>query len=344
MKTFYTPAHREHAPALEFESARLVPIPERPERVECVRAEIEARKFGPVSAPVEFGLEPALRVHDRTFVEFLGRAYDDWSQRYGADAPDAIPSAWPARGMRRNLAGDIEARLGSYASDTATPIARGTWPAARAAADTALSAMQCVMGGERAAFGLTRPPGHHAGHDTFGGYCYLNNAAIAAQWCADYGLRVAILDVDYHHGNGTQAIFYHRGDVLYCSLHADPAFAFPHFAGFGDERGAGAGEGANFNLPLPAGTDWTNYAGALDAAAARVRQFGADMLVVSLGLDTFENDPICEFCLKSEDYLRMGEAIARLDLATVFLFEGGYDLASIGSNTANALEGFLHAG
>jgi acetoin utilization deacetylase AcuC-like enzyme len=344
IKTFYSLAHLEHAPAMEFEYGRLVPIPERPERAEHVRSEIELRKLGPVLVSAKFGLEPALRVHDRAFVEFLGHAHDQWIERYGADAPDAIPSAWPARGMRRNITGDIESRLGSYASDTATPIVRGTWPAAHAAVDTALSAAQCVLAGERAAFGLTRPPGHHASADTFGGYCYLNNAAIAAQWYVDHGRRAAILDVDYHHGNGTQAIFYHRPDVLYCSLHADPAFAFPHFAGFADERGTGFGEGANLNLPLPGGTDWANYAGALAVAAARLRQFSPDVLVISLGLDTSEHDPICDFLLQHEDYLRMGEEIARLDLPTLFLFEGGYNLESIGKITANVLEGFLQAG
>ena len=344
MKTFYSPMHLAHAPALEFESGRLVPIPERIERVENVRAAIVERKLGPILAPTTFGLEPILRVHDHAFVDFLTHAHEEWSEQYGPDPPDAIPSAWPGRGMRRNFTGDIEARLGSYASDTATPITRGTWSAALAAVDIALSAAQCVVAGERSAFGLIRPPGHHASGDTFGGYCYLNSAAIAAQWCVDRGLRVAVLDVDYHHGNGTQDIFYDRADVLYCSLHADPAFAFPHFAGFADECGAGKGEGTNLNLPLPSGTDWTSYAPALACVLYRVTTFGPDILVVSLGLDTYENDPICQFLLRSEDYLRMGETIARLKVPTLFLFEGGYDLASLGANTANVLEAFLHAG
>ena len=344
MKTFYTPAHRTHAPAREFEAGRLCPIPERPERVERVRVEIERRKLGPILEPAKFGLEPVLRVHDRAFVEFLGSAHNEWSERYGADAADAIPSAWPTRATRPNFAGNVEARLGSYASDTATPITRGTWSAALSAADTAISAAQCLTEGDRAAFALTRPPGHHASANMFGGYCYLNNAAIAAQWCADRGLRVAILDVDYHHGNGTQAIFYDRRDVLHCSLHADPAFAYPHFAGFADERGAGGGEGANFNLPLPAGIDWTDYTTALDCAGDHIRKFGPDVLVVSLGLDTFERDPICNFRLRCEDYLRMGESLAELDIRALFLFEGGYDLESIGENTANVLDGFLQAG
>ncbi|HEY2445069.1 MAG TPA: histone deacetylase family protein [Rhizomicrobium sp.] len=340
MKTFYTATHRKHAPESEFEGGRLVPMPEVPERVEAVRARIEERGLGPICAPAHFGMEPILRVHRPEFVEFLVRAHEQWEEKYGAGAPDAIPSAWPARSMRDNRAGDIEARLGSFAFDTATPIAHGTWDSAQSAVDVALSAAQCMRGGDRAAFALTRPPGHHAGAELYGGYCYLNNVAIAAQWLADTGARCAILDVDYHHGNGTQSTFYARSDVFYCSLHADPAFAFPHFTGFADERGEGAGEGANFNLPLPSGTDWSTYERALGSGLDAIAAFGPDFLFVSLGLDTFENDPISDFRLRSGDYLKIGEAIARLNKPTLFALEGGYDLASIGINAVNALEGF----
>jgi acetoin utilization deacetylase AcuC-like enzyme len=206
-----------------------------------------------------------------------------------------------------------------------------------------LSAANAIREGEQSAFALTRPPGHHASADVFGGYCYLNNAAIAAQWLADNGMRPAILDVDYHHGNGTQAILYACDDVFYGSVHADPAFAYPHFAGFADERGDGRGENANLNLPLPAGTGWESYSEALAHALAAARAFGPDVLLVSLGLDTFENDPISDFKLKSVDYLRMGEAIAKFGKPTLFVFEGGYDLESLAENTVNVLEGFLES-
>lgn len=338
MKTFYSPAHLEHAPKLEFERGTLSPAVERPERAEAVKAEIEARKIGPVLPPRDFPDSAILAVHDAAFVKFLARAHGEWAKMYGEG--DAIPSVWPARTLRERRDGDIESALGSYTFDTATAITKGTWKAAREAANVALSAAQAIRSGERAAFALTRPPGHHAAGDLFGGYCYLNNAAIAAEWLAANKLRIAILDVDYHHGNGTQAIFYDRGDVLFVSIHADPGFAYPHFLGFADERGHGAGEGFNLNLPLPRHTSWTEYAPALETALARVTAFGPDVLLVSLGLDTFEHDPISEFKLRREDYLRMGARIAKLGKPTLFLFEGGYNLDAIGEITVNVLEGF----
>ncbi len=340
MKTFYSPAHLDHAPPEEFEGGKMNPAVEVPLRALRVRDEVERRRLGPILAPADFGMAPVARVHDAGLVRFLGEASDLWRKRYGEDAPPAIPSAWPARGLRAQPQGDVESRLGSYAFDTATPIVKGTWSAALAAANAALSAAQAVAGGERAAFALARPPGHHASADVFGGYCYLNNVAIAAQWCADRGLRPAILDVDYHHGNGTQSIFYARADVFFCSIHGDPSFAYPHFLGFADEGGEGAGEGANLNLPLAMYSGWSDYAAALARASQALQAFGPDVLLVSLGLDTYEADPISKFKLGTEDYLRLGEALAGLKLPTVFVFEGGYNLDALATITANVLEGF----
>jgi acetoin utilization deacetylase AcuC-like enzyme len=341
MKTFYSPAHLAHAPKEEFEMGRMAPAVETPERAERVRARIEARRLGPILPPMAFDDAALKRVHDDAFVDFLAGAHGAWVKRYGEGA-EAIPSCWPARGLRDRRGGDIESQLGSYAFDTATPIVRGTWNAARAAADVALSAASAVAGGERAAFALTRPPGHHASGDVFGGYCYLNNIAIAAQWLRDKGLRPAILDVDYHHGNGTQSIFYDRSDVFFCSLHADPSFAYPHFLGFADERGAGAGENATLNLPMPQGTDWPRYAEALAHAAGAIEKFGADILLVSLGLDTYEHDPICVFGIRTDDYLKMGSAVAKLGKPTIFVFEGGYHVDALAENATNVLDGFLN--
>ena len=340
MKTFYTPAHLEHAPPEEFEGGRMNPAVEVPARAERVRAEVERRKLGPILAPSEFGMEPIARVHDAGLVRFLGEASELWRKRYGDDAPPAIPSAWPARGLRDRFEGDVESRLGTYAFDTATPIVKGTWGAALAAANTALSAARAIRNGERSAFALTRPPGHHASADVFGGYCYLNNVAIAAQWFVDQGLKPAILDVDYHHGNGTQSIFYRRADVFFASLHGDPSFAYPHFLGFADEAGEGKGEGANLNLPMAMYTDWRGYSESLALALKRIKTFGPDVLLVSLGLDTFENDPISKFKLTKQDYLRMGEAMAGATLPALFMFEGGYNLNALAEITANVLEGF----
>jgi acetoin utilization deacetylase AcuC-like enzyme len=340
MRVFYSPAHLDHAPPEEFEGGRLTPAVEVPERVERVKTEAIRRGIGAISAPLDFGMAPVGRVHDAGLVKFLGEASALWRKHHGEDAPPAIPSAWPGRGMRNRFDGDVESRLGTYAFDTATPILKGTWSASLAAVNCALSAAAEVKSGARAAFALARPPGHHASADVFGGYCYLNNVAIAAQWLADRGVRPAILDVDYHHGNGTQSIFYRRDDVLFCSIHGDPVFAYPHFLGFADETGEGMGEGANLNFPLPMYTAWDVYGDAFDAAAKRIAAFGPDVLLVSLGLDTYEADPISKFKLTSSDYLRLGEKIAALGKPTVFLFEGGYNLDALAQITVNVLEGF----
>jgi len=343
MKTFYSPIHTGHAPKEEFEQGRLSPAVEVPERALRVLARLQERNLGPVLAPTTFGDEPILRVHDSAFVKFLTSAHDDWRAKYPNDNADAIPSTWPARGLRERRHGDIESRLGSYCFDTATPIVKGTWAAARTAVDTVLSAAQAIHSGERFAFALARPPGHHASGDVYGGYCYLNNIAIAAQWLADKGMRPAILDVDYHHGNGTQTIYYDRDDVFFASIHADPSFAYPHYLGFSDERGTGRGEGFNLNMPLGAGTNWVAYSQALAHAMLSIRRFGSDVLLISLGLDTFEHDPISKFALKTGDYLRLGEALALLGLPTLFVFEGGYNIEKLGINTVNVLEGFSGA-
>jgi acetoin utilization deacetylase AcuC-like enzyme len=198
-----------------------------------------------------------------------------------------------------------------------------------------------VADGARSAFSLSRPPGHHAGSDFFGGYCFLNNAALAAQALRDLGMkRVAVLDIDYHHGNGTQAIFYDRADVFFSSVHGDPQTEYPFFLGYADEKGSGAGLGCNQNLPLPRGTDFETWRSALGAALQGIADFKAEALVVSLGLDTFEGDPISGFRLKSDDYLRVGEDLADAGLPTVFVFEGGYAVAEVGVNAVNVLEGY----
>ena len=340
MKTYYSPIHLGHVPVEEFEGGRMNPAVEVPMRAELVREEVERRKLGPILPPDDFGMAPIARVHDAGMVRFLGEASALWRKRYGEDAPPAIPSAWPARGLRDRYEGDVESRLGTYAFDTATPIVKGTWNASLAAVNTALTAAQAIKNGELSAFALARPPGHHASRDVFGGYCYLNNVAIAAQWFVDQGLKPAILDVDYHHGNGTQSIFYRRADVLFCSLHGDPSFAYPHFLGFADETGEGPGEGMNLNLPMAMYTQWPTYAEALAVAVRRIETFAPDVLLVSLGLDTFENDPISRFKLARPDYLRLGDSIAKAKLPTLFLFEGGYNLDALAEITVNVLEGF----
>jgi acetoin utilization deacetylase AcuC-like enzyme len=235
----------------------------------------------------------------------------------------------------------ITGKLGYYAMAAETSISAGSWEAACASADVALTAAARLATGERGAFALCRPPGHHAARDLYGGYCFLNNAAIAAQYLRDHGNeRVAILDVDFHHGNGTQDIFYARSDVLYCSIHGDPLDAFPYFAGYADEIGSGEGTGYNLNLPLPRGTDFRVWRAALETALARIVKFAPGALVVSLGVDTFENDPISFFKLKTDDFARYGRLISALGLPTLFVLEGGYAVAEIGVNAVNVLQEF----
>jgi acetoin utilization deacetylase AcuC-like enzyme len=342
MITIYSKKHALHAPKAELSGGRLIPIHETPKRAEMVLARIKEVKLGPVAAPAQYGLPAITRVHDPEFAEFLQSAHAKWRKAYGDE--DALPSVWPGPGMRRKRPNRIGALFGYYCFDAATPLTAGSWQAAQLAADVAVTAHRQIVRGQRALFALCRPPGHHSGLDFYGGYCLFNNAAIAAQAFIDSGCaRVAILDVDFHHGNGTQDIFYRRKDVLYCSLHGHPEDEYPYFAGFVDEIGEGEGSGFNANFPLRPGTAWDVYSEALGAATRKITGYGPDALVVSLGVDTFERDPISSFKLTSEDFLRLGEAIARLGAPTLFVMEGGYAVEEIGVNVVNVLTGFEQA-
>ncbi len=278
-------------------------------------------------------------MHDEGFLDFLENAWEDWARVHGEK--DALPMNWTVRTFRQQVPRSIDGKLGFYSLDASTPITRGSWRAATFAADTALTAAGLIASGERAAFALTRPPGHHAARDLYGGYCFLNNAAIAAQSLLDGGAaRVAILDIDYHHGNGTQSIFYDREDVLFVSIHGDPMDEFPYFLGYADEKGTGRGDGMNVNYPLPWGTDGPAWMIALDDGAKKIASYGPDALVVSLGLDTYKEDPISRFLLSTGDYVEIGTRIAGLGLPTVFVLEGGYAVEALGVNAVNVLTGF----
>ncbi len=344
MQVIYSEDHRGHAGGVELMNNELVPQFEKPARLDLVLARLEATGFGELRAPERFGLEPMRAVHDAGYVDFLSKAYELWVEELGPDSGCALPFTFGMRGLRQKPGKSVHSLLGCYSFDVGAPFVAGTWPAIRSACDAALTGQRLVAGGARAAFALCRPPGHHAGRDLAGGYCYVNNAAVAAQAFRDGGAaRVAILDVDYHHGNGTQSIFYDRADLLFVSLHGHPDQEYPYFAGYAEETGAGVGEGFNLNLPLPWGTDWRGYGAALERGIARIRDFGPDALVVSLGVDTFKEDPISQFKLEHEDYLRIGEAIAGLGLPSLFVMEGGYAVEAIGINVVNTLTGFEQA-
>ncbi len=343
MLTLYNDKHALHQGKVEMFRGELVPCFEVPARADFVLKELQARQLGEIAAPEDFPDSAITRIHSQRYVDFLAGAWDEWVALDPANAQrDAIPSYWPIRGFRSDvLPASFPARLGLFSFDAGSPLTAGTWAAARAGACCALTAAGKVLAGERAAFALSRPPGHHAGLDFFGGYCFLNNAALAAQALRDAGLdRVAVLDVDYHHGNGTQAIFYDRADVFFASVHGDPHTEYPYYLGYADERGQGAGLGCNLNLPLPRGSGFAPWRAALAQALAAIAGFRAQALVVSLGVDTFEGDPISGFGLRSADYLAIGEDLAAAGLPTVFVFEGGYAVAEVGVNTVNVLDGF----
>ena len=342
MITVYTDDHLLRNVRTELHGGLLVPPHECPERAGFVLERVRAVGLGEVIEPVRHGLAPVLRVHDEGFVEFLGRAWRDWSA--AGNRGEAIPDCWPARRMAQRCPTSITGQLGYYAMAGETSIGPGTWEAAQAAADVALTAAGRLGTGDRGAFALCRPPGHHAARDLYGGYCFLNNAAIAVQSLLDRGAgRVAVLDVDFHHGNGTQDIFYERDDVLFVSLHGDPREAFPYFSGYADETGSGRGAGCTLNMPLPRGAGFDVWATALAAGIARIRQFGAEALVVSLGVDTYEADPISFFRLRSADFSTYGRTIGALGLPTLFVLEGGYAVADVGVNVVNVLSGFEDA-
>jgi len=346
MKTFYNHLHAQHQGKVEMFRGALVPCFEVPARADHVLAELQRRQLGAVLEPQAFDEAALTAIHSPRYLNFLATAWDQWVALDAANADkDILPSVWPTRTFRTDIEPDnFAAKVGLYSYDAGTPFTSGTWVAARAGAHCALSAAQAVLAGDRAAFALSRPPGHHAGVDFFGGYCFLNNAALAAQHLRNAGTqKVAVLDVDYHHGNGTQAIFYDRPDVYFASIHGDPRTEYPFYLGHADETGSGAGLGANLNLPLPRGTDYATWAQALETALVGIAKFGADALVVSLGMDTFEGDPISGFTLKTDDYLRIGERLAKAGVPTVFVFEGGYAVDEVGVNAVNVLQGFTAA-
>ncbi|MEW6750839.1 MAG: histone deacetylase family protein [Candidatus Latescibacterota bacterium] len=328
--------HRLHAPPSEYTRRGVTPYSESPERVDAILRALAEAGMSEVAPPAALAEADLLAVHDAGYLAFLAQAYPAW---VAAGEPEEAVVA-VVFGMRRRARAprSVSEQVGYYAYDT-TPLVRRTHQAARAAAACALTAADQLVQGTPAVYALCRPPGHHAGRDTFGGYCYLNNAAAAAAKLANHG-RVALVDVDYHHGNGTQEIFYHSDRVLFVSLHADPDDEYPFFWGRADERGEGAGLGHNRNLPLPRGTGQTAYLEALDAGLAQVRAFAPDWLVVSLGVDALASDPVGTFDLPAEAFSRIGERLAGLRLPSLLVQEGGYDVERLGHAVARVLAAF----
>jgi acetoin utilization deacetylase AcuC-like enzyme len=344
----HSDAHLAHTGLIELASGLEIPCWESPERAQAIEAALHADGGFASEAPTEHGREPILAVHDADLVDMVEHA---WSDALAADAVDGSRPLLPDTFLLERYAGPMELRglpparhlrLGALCFDTATPIVAGTSAAALVAVDVALTAAERVLSGAPLAYGLCRPPGHHAARAMFGGYCYFNNAAIVAQWLVSHGgaRKVAILDIDYHHGNGSQQLFWERGDVLYLSLHADPMRAYPYFSGHASETGADAGAGLTRNWPLPAHTAFDEYATALAEALGMVAGFGADApLVLSAGFDTYERDPIGDLRLRTADYARIGEMIRGLGVPVIVLQEGGYALDALGANALALLSG-----
>lgn len=310
---------------------------EQPERVALVLNELQRRGLGEIVTPHRAPLVSLERIHSPRYLHFLRSAWSEWTALDAGNADlDAQAVGWPARGMRIDVEPDsFIGRLGLYSID-ATALGAGTWNAAKTGADCAINAAHALRLGRRSSFALTRPPGHHAGADYLGGGCFLNNAALAAQHLLDDGLqRVAILDIDYHHGSGTQGIFYGRSDVLTISMHADPRLAFPFYLGHADETGSGEGSGYNLNLPLASAAGAAQWLAALETACLKISMFAPAAIVVSLGVGAD-----AAFTLDGADYLRIGERIAWLDLPTAFVFEGGAEALAGAIHTVNVLEGF----
>jgi len=329
MRCFWDERQRAHAPAAEFFNGKLHPAAEHQGRVDAILAAI-----GTTEQPADAGMEPLLRVHGAAYLDLLRDAHSEWiaAGREG----DAFPYTFPTVGRRPLDLSRIDARLGQHSFDTSTPIGPGTWEACYWSVQTALAGLAIVLDGERSAFAFTRPPGHHAGRDYFGGYSYLNHAVICAEAALDAGRRrIAILDVDYHHGNGTQDIFADRNDIFFGSIHADPSTDYPFFWGHADESG-----GNILNLPLPRGTEWSGYAPALTQAIDWLEKSAPDLLIVSYGADTHEADPISHFKLRTSDYAPMARRIASMALPTLIVMEGGYAVEALGASVAEFLGGF----
>ncbi|HWL44098.1 MAG TPA: histone deacetylase family protein [Ilumatobacter sp.] len=343
MRVVYSPRHELHSPERELEKSQFQAPFEHPGRAEVIRAALAADPMFDIVGPDEWGTALIEAVHDPGLVRFLATAWEEYQAECGPTR-DVVPDVFHHPAVREGMGaaaepGPVSMRLGWWCYETTTPLTEGTYAAARASVDVALSATAAVLAGERAAYGLCRPPGHHAARAVYGGYCFFNNAAVAAQHAAAEGAKVAVLDVDYHHGNGTQQIFYGRGDVLFVSLHADPARAYPYATGFADETGAGAGLGANVNLPLGPGAGDAEVLAALARAGEAIDRFGADFVVVSLGLDMYAGDPIADLAVTAAGFAASGRAVGEWGRPTVVLQEGGYAAAELGTNAQAWLTG-----
>ncbi len=338
MITFYHEGQRAHDPKFFLSSGAPKPCPEQPSRIDALLSGVHSLGLT-VQTPDDHGLDAIAAVHPERYLTFLQTIHDRWQNIPGASA-EVIPNIHPANrtdGYPLSAVG----QAGFHMTDTSCPISGQTWGAAYASAQTAIAGSALIVQGNRSAYALCRPPGHHAFAELAGGFCYLNNTAIAAQHLTLSGRKVAILDVDLHHGNGTQGIFYDRPDVLTVSLHAHPERFYPFFWGYPEERGRNAGEGANLNICLPRGSADQAFLHALIQALNAITLWGADTLVLAFGLDAFEGDPFAGLAVTTPGFARIGQEIAALNLPTLIVQEGGYLCPELGQNLAAVLKAFV---
>lgn len=340
MKAVHTELHRSHDPQFFLVRGVVKRTTEQPERADRLLKGLKDGKHQLVE-PTKFGQGPRARIHSPEYLSFLSEAWDAWTA-LGDSGPEMIGNIHPVR-HAATYPTHIVGKLGWHTADTAAPIGPGTWAAVCAATDVAVTAAQMVMDGEDATYALCRPPGHHAYRDMAGGFCFLNNSAIAAAHLRQKHERVVILDVDVHHGNGTQGIFYARPDVYTISIHANPVAYYPYVWGYSHERGEGPGLGTNLNIPLAIGTGDDGYMQALDLARRAIESFAPGALVIALGLDASEHDPLKGLSVTTPGFRRIGQAIARMGLPTVFVQEGGYLSDILGANLTSVLAGFEEA-
>lgn len=338
MKTFFHPKQMLHHPKT-YMARGLMRVPQEiPERAIQILKGLAQLNL-PVSEPMDHGMEPLLAVHDSKYLTFLETGHTNWVAQ-GPDWGEEILSNVYVR--EPNALRGILAHAARYLADGSCPIGEHTWTSAYWGAQSAISATQAVLAGDQKAYALCRPPGHHTRKDAAGGFCYINNAAIAAELLRSKYKRVVILDTDMHHGQGVQEIFYTRDDVYYISVHGDPTNYYPATAGFDDEGGSASGKGYNLNLPMPHGSSEEVFFDRVQIALKALKDFKPDAIVLALGFDVYKDDPQAKVAVTTEGFGRLGREIGALNLPTVVVQEGGYHYDTLAANTASFFTGFLN--
>ena len=322
MKAVYDTAQAQHDPQFYLVRGQVTRSAEQPERADRLKTALD-RLDVPLLPAKDFGAGPRAAVHTPDYLNFLETANEEWQRLPGGASKEVTANIHPTRYQGTYPKG-VVGRAGWHMADTSCPLGENTFKAACASANTALTAAELVQSGDQHAYALCRPPGHHAYADMAGGFCFLNNCAIVAQQLRQHHERVAILDVDVHHGNGTQGIFYNRRDVLTISMHCDPANYYPFHWGHSNERGAGDGEGFNLNLPMPPHSEDDVFLKTLEQAKRTISAFAPSILVVALGLDASEEDPLRGLAVTTKGFEQIGRSIAEIGLPTVYIQEGGY--------------------